>query len=472
MTLLNTGKYRDELVSVVRETVRYLDIASAFITAKGLAAILIHLKPTVKVRVLSRWRLSDLIGGASDLEVYPALRHLGIGFHVNQDLHAKTVLSDRQIIVLGSANLTSRGLHLENSDGNIELGVRILAVDEDVVEMDRLFASSVKMTDVLFEEICASVDAFGGAPALTEPEYSTTVKALWQPSVTGLWVRDLFWSSEPNNISSAQVDSLHDAELLGVLPDQGRSSIDIDHFRSLSSVVWLIQELTENGGELYFGSITNRLHHVLLEDPKPYRKDVKALTINLLTWCALTLPETFHIDVPHFSQRIRLTSATRAYWSEEYWIDKMLNLRQDHDPTTWSKQTLFASPHKPIFLLALLRTVFNKGNESSIFELSLELISEFNSLWKVASDRQGDPFLPFVHLSSDGVWTLFKNDHGKLTAMEARSLGIRERQSIRANIDDRLLSCLGNAGFRGQLMDVITRRYFDAATADLLSMRE
>lgn len=471
MTLLNTGQYRDELVSVIRATDLHIDIVSAFITTSGLGMLLPHIKPGVTTRVLARWRLSDLTSGASDLEMYPLLRKRGIKFYVHHDVHAKAVLCDKRLILLGSANLTCRGLQLSNSDGNIEFGVRESAAAEDLVEIDRLFESAVELTDTLFDEIRAAVDACGSAPAPQQPEYSAKLTALLQPRKNGLWVRDLFWSSEPENLASGQLDSVHDMELLGIPPDEGRGPVDRARFHTLPSIVWIIQELAENGGELYFGSVTNKLHDVLLEDPKPYRKDVKTLAANLLTWCSFVLPETFQIDAPNFSQRIRLVADQPAESAEDYWLERILNLRQDHDPKTWTEGTLFASPHKPLFLLALLGTVFREGHRTRDFRLSAQLTLGFDSLWTVVSTGRGDPFLPFVHLSNDGLWIVFTNDGDKMTPMEARSLPQRDRQSIKGRIDDKLLSCLETAEFRTRLANAITRRYFDADTAALLRVR-
>lgn len=58
--------------------------------------------------------------------------------------------------------------------------------------------------------------------------------------------------------------------------------------------------------ELYFGEASVLLHNVLLNDPKPYRKEVKELLGNLLRWIEILKYEEICVDRPKHSQRIRL----------------------------------------------------------------------------------------------------------------------------------------------------------------------
>ena len=57
---------------------------------------------------------------------------------------------------------------------------------------------------------------------------------------------------------------------------------------------------------MYFGQLTAELHDALVEDPKPYRKDVKTLLANLLAWAQTLRMEEVVIDKPSHSQRARL----------------------------------------------------------------------------------------------------------------------------------------------------------------------
>lgn len=56
---------------------------------------------------------------------------------------------------------------------------------------------------------------------------------------------------------------------------------------------------------MYFGEITANLHNALLNDPRPYRKDVKQLLANLLNWIAALDINEIVVDRPAHSQRVR-----------------------------------------------------------------------------------------------------------------------------------------------------------------------
>ena len=53
-------------------------------------------------------------------------------------------------------------------------------------------------------------------------------------------------------------------------------------------------------------TIYEKLHNALVEDPKPYRREVKELLSNLLSWVEELEMEEIVIDRPNYSQRIRI----------------------------------------------------------------------------------------------------------------------------------------------------------------------
>ena len=78
----------------------------------------------------------------------------------------------------------------------------------------------------------------------------------------------------------------------------------INSFRWSPAYLWLMDQLNEKNGEIYFGELSARLHNSLVTDPKPYRKDVKALLSNLIQMIVvLDMPEV-GVDRPNYSQRI------------------------------------------------------------------------------------------------------------------------------------------------------------------------
>ena len=71
---------------------------------------------------------------------------------------------------------------------------------------------------------------------------------------------------------------------------------------------WLTNQIkNQENREIYFGNLSSIIHNSLLDDPKPYRKNIKELQTNLYTYLKAFLEDEIIIDVPYEkSERIRL----------------------------------------------------------------------------------------------------------------------------------------------------------------------
>jgi hypothetical protein len=266
---------------------------SAFATVSGLETILSSLSPTVvRKEIHIRWRADDLLTGASDLGVYKAAHDKGFAVFMQPSLHAKFMLADRQRVILGSANFTGRGLGI-GSESNIEVGTSVTIDRFELRSLQRILAQSTLVTPELYERIQAFVHA-NETPSAPVLEFSAELQILIDSQFNGLWVRDLPLTPYPpieNRPSGDQEDS--DIELAST-------------FNTSKCVKWLRTVLLSQGRQIYFGELTAALHGVLLEDPLPYRTEVKRLTLNLMNWCVRLCPNEFTVDAPNHSQRLFL----------------------------------------------------------------------------------------------------------------------------------------------------------------------
>ena len=99
----------------------------------------------------------------------------------------------------------------------------------------------------------------------------------------------------------------HDLELFGL----DKNKIDKNKIRqgfSESKVYkWLINLLKkQKNREIYFGNLSSIIHNSLLDDPRPYRKNVKDLQINLYNFLKTLNLEKILLDKPNVSERIKL----------------------------------------------------------------------------------------------------------------------------------------------------------------------
>jgi len=97
-----------------------------------------------------RWRLEDVLAGATDIGVYPLLRDQGIRVLLHPNLHAKYYRSDNRIL-MGSANLTSNGL-MNDETSTLEALTILLQNSSTVKFESKLIQESVELHDEMYSE--------------------------------------------------------------------------------------------------------------------------------------------------------------------------------------------------------------------------------------------------------------------------------------------------------------------------------
>ncbi|MGB8508923.1 MAG: phospholipase D-like domain-containing protein [Pyrinomonadaceae bacterium] len=320
MPILGTDAYRFALSSELRNAHRSVSLVSAFITVAGIEWVLEHLAPSVTcLRVMARWHCADLVGGASDLEVCKILHARGAPFYILPDLHAKITLVDDKALLLGSANITNSGLRLVPG-GNREIGISITPTLEDIQAVDALYAEAVEVSPDLYKEFLKYVEQLKEVtPPRMKPKWPAEILAKLIRGPERLWVAELLWCDSPSKLMSSIYEATsdvqaiqHDLALLGIDKYMSEQLSENDlRVGFLKSRVWqwLVTRLRDTADrELYFGALTSLLHDALLDDPKPYRQDVKSLVVNLVTWVAEVRQPSISVDRPRHSQRLRLHS--------------------------------------------------------------------------------------------------------------------------------------------------------------------
>ena len=136
-----------------------LIIICPFIKLSALKKIIKNIPNDKKIIVVARWKIEDLVLGSSDLEIYTYLKELGHKFYINNKIHLKVIIKDKKEILLGSANITNKGLgFIENS--NIEA----VSIDDintnEFMEILKILKSSISVTNDLFQKINNKVKQF------------------------------------------------------------------------------------------------------------------------------------------------------------------------------------------------------------------------------------------------------------------------------------------------------------------------
>lgn len=185
MALLN------KLLHLVGNAEQRVILVAPFVKVGIVQQVVDHIANTVEIKLFTRWKPEEIALGVSDLEVWDLLApRENAHVFLCQNLHAKCFLSD-EVALVGSANLTSRGLgthHQSNleclaplpsdhkdvarllqdlNSGSIEATAEIYRICRDAVKM---LPQSVPISDSTFEESTAFTGANGWLPHLRNPD--------------------------------------------------------------------------------------------------------------------------------------------------------------------------------------------------------------------------------------------------------------------------------------------------------------
>lgn len=293
-------------------------IISAYLRKEALETLAYGLDSSNRVKVLVRWQANDILSGASDLESYEFSKIHTWQFYARQDLHAKAYRLGSEAIYVGSANLTNNGFSLAAFDGNAEAVVMVEVTPLNLSLLHNFFERAVLINDKLISEIRAYLAgmvprAFSACNAETWPLIAAELEL---PPVEGnrIMVSECFWTNGDwinTPIDELDENVMHDMSLLGFsngLPLSEHFSMVVTMALQDTKIFrWLDGALqAEKNGEMYFGRITALLHDALLDDPLPYRSEVKVLLANLLVWIQIGSGCGLIVDRPSHSERVSL----------------------------------------------------------------------------------------------------------------------------------------------------------------------
>lgn len=300
--LLSTTEFREQLERSLKNANDEILVFSGFVKANALRWLLEQCGST-KVKVVSRWRKHDLICGASDFECYKICKEFDVDFGVSLNLHGKVYNADGKIFV-GSANLTNRGMAFSNNF-NDEFGVGFIAGESDKSKLSSYLNQVIWLNDALANSILSELEATSPGEQLNDLDWSESVKAQLSRPVRYLWMHELLFSKPEDLLAFNSKDQhqIHDFELLRLDIDNLNQEMLTLAFKATNCFKWL-EQILHTEKSLSFGRVSKLLHDALLDDPVPYRKDVKQLVSNLYSWFELS--KLHQISRPRHSQIIEL----------------------------------------------------------------------------------------------------------------------------------------------------------------------
>jgi hypothetical protein len=311
--ILGTEAFRNLLGESLKKSKTRIVILSAYVKKIGMNWLKDRLKDNnVECTIVSRWQKGDLATGSSDLECYTLCKENNWKFKILNDLHAKVMLIDNKDLFIGSPNLTGSGMSLIPVS-NKELGVRIQATESDIKTVNGLIEDAILVDDGIYNDLKQWKDKLPKIVKTSIPDYPESLKNKLKENFDKIWVHNFPWSTveELLNIEKMNESILHDLELFGLSKNNLSKNILKNKFEKSKIFNWLINQINkQDHKEIYFGSLSTLIHNNLLDDPRPYRKEVKDLQVNLFNFIKTLNPKQIKFDRPNFSERVRLVNFT------------------------------------------------------------------------------------------------------------------------------------------------------------------
>jgi len=161
---LITDNIGSSLSRLVAQATNRVTLIAPFITQGALERLVAEADSSIPLSVFNRWHLDEIVAGVSDLRVLDTVRaRTGSRLFLHPHLHAKVILIDDSVAVLGSSNITDSGLAFRDPP-NLEIMAELRPVPNRLFLFIRhLERTSVPATDELR---CQLEDAVRSAPPI------------------------------------------------------------------------------------------------------------------------------------------------------------------------------------------------------------------------------------------------------------------------------------------------------------------
>lgn len=260
-----------------------------------------------------RWKLSDLLSGSSDLEVYDYCKSRGISLFFNQRLHLKAYVDNFQRCLFGSANISSRALDIPSSQiYNYELATIVDVLDkEDNLYFQTIIADSTLVTQSVYEQIKEQLNVYED---IVLPDQTLIIDNKSKNFLTS----SLPMTASPSLLMKAYITGqyqnleekncvLHDLALYNLpldLPLNDLSNRLIDAFFMHPFIKAFLQMMEQNNGQVFFGEAKAWIQANCTNVPIPRRWELTTIIQILYKWIVELGSGVFIVDRPNYSERL------------------------------------------------------------------------------------------------------------------------------------------------------------------------
>ena len=292
----------DRLKASVKKATNSVILVAPFITLGAFEELIDELRPSVSLRVITRWNVGDISAGVSDPRIWESVsKRDRTNIYLLPTLHAKYYRFDSEILV-GSANITGYALGLGDRS-NIELLSKLRNVEAGREFESQLLRQAVEVDEDMYQtalELIPDIPVDSRQQSSAFPSVQTPAES-WLPRLRhpeALW-----------EVYSDTNDSLTQTTIRNALDDLAMWDIPLNltesSFNSHISINLLHMPLIIEIDQLLvvpqrFGSVRDHIaakFRSLGVDRKP--DECWQTTIR---WLRLFWPNRYSYSVPNYSE--------------------------------------------------------------------------------------------------------------------------------------------------------------------------
>ena len=296
----------DAVLSLIENAADRIVIAAPYIKSATIRQLLKAVpEPVSEISCITRWLPEDIASGVCDLEIFDDVMQIRGGrLFVHPHLHAKYYSNSKEALV-GSANLTARGLGW-HTPSNLELLVGLPAEFPGMADWEfTLLDSAILATEELREQIRTRAELLkqnGLAHHTPEVEIETGASGderatLWIPQCP---VPERLWDVYCNRGADTMVSSAFNAaqqDLAALSPPKGLSQ---DLFTAYVAGILRQMPLLEEIDRLALTGLTDAKAHEFLSDQLsnriPDENESHRIWHTVKLWITFFFPKSYRLE--------------------------------------------------------------------------------------------------------------------------------------------------------------------------------
>jgi len=427
----------------------------------------------VKLKVIVRWRLEDLIAGVSDVDIFPYLKAAGCRLFINSNIHLKLYVYASNVAFNTSGNLTLRGLGY-GENGNIEVGNMVSLSSQDWTKIYEIINTSREVDETLYQRFKNFVEQHPKPPIpepfpdFFPPAKQYTISSL-PAAVNPSWLAVFYFNSDPEKFTPEEVRrAAHDLAIFGIPSGLAPSEFNQRLGESFCRTPFVTDfvEFLKAKRSLRFGAVNDWIHQKCEDVPLPYRWEIKENTHIFYDWLVHFIPNITW-DCPSYSQVI--------YWNQEipkstgsivkdlaHYRSELCSLTNRDKARNYDRVAIGGAPHQPVMLLIVLDLYAKDAMRHNFIGIDDSLD---DGPWndykkKIGIAPKASVAMPAYALRDASFWHLIGKTGVREPEGRVRYLDQFNEHFSGVKLDEELHTFLQNPAHRKYFREAIIKAYF------------